>query len=72
MRVNFVDGPRGQKVTTIGGLRLEVSRFGQLKIGHRILEPEEAESVAEAITVMAEHARKVKADMRRPRRERQL
>jgi hypothetical protein len=66
------EGPSGSKVVTIGGLRIEATRFGQLKVGHRVLEPEEADAVAAAISNMADTARNNRAAIRRPRSERGL
>lgn len=72
MRFVEREGPGGSRVITIAGLRIEASRFGQLKIGHRILEPEEAEAAAAAITNMADVARANREAIRKPRRERGL
>lgn len=66
------EGPSGQKVAVISGLRIEVSRFGELRIGHRILEAEEGDRVADTIRSMAEHARMVRAARLRTRSERGL
>lgn len=66
------NGPSGQRVVTISGLRIEVGRFGELKIGHRIFEPEEADKVADTIREMGVLAREVRTSIRRPRRERNL
>lgn len=64
--------PRRARVVTISGLRLEVTRFGELKIGHRILDPDEGDRVAETITALTKEAYRIKHDLRKPRSERGL
>jgi hypothetical protein len=57
---------RADKVITVGGLRLGVSRFGALTVGHRVLEPEEIDKVIEVLQDLASQAREIRAEKRRP------